>query len=157
MRTRGLRSGPADPGVARGRGRPIQAWGVHPELAGPAACTPGVMERRQTIASRAGFRYAPRVRRPMAITLLLLGGGAFSAALWALPTRRDECEQARLAQRPDAEEICSRAASSRSSSSTRTGFWAGSTGSSSGTTTTTSSSSSSSRGGFGSTASSGGG
>jgi len=104
------------------------------------------------IAMGAGIRYVRCVRRPVAITLLLLGGGAFTAALSALPTRRGECEQARAAGRPDAEAICSRAASSGSSG--HGGYWSSGRSSSS---SKASSSSSSSRGGFGSPASFSGG
>ena len=55
------------------------------------------------------------MRRPLVIALVLMGGGALAAGLM-LPGRGKECEQARAANLPNAEEICARTSSSRGSS-----------------------------------------
>ncbi len=70
------------------------------------------------------------MRRPLVIALVLMGGGAASAALW-LPNRNRECEQARAANLPDAEAICTRAAASGRGSSGSHG-WTSTSSSSSG-------------------------
>ncbi|MBY0333671.1 MAG: hypothetical protein K2X49_23680 [Acetobacteraceae bacterium] len=85
------------------------------------------------------------MRRARTITLLLLGGGAMTAAVAAFPTRSGECRAARAAQDKFADEICGRSGSS--STRTGSGFWGGR--SSGGATTAASS-----RGGFGGSAAS---
>lgn len=87
------------------------------------------------------------MRRATGITLVLLGS-TVAVGLYACPTRRDECEQARAQVRPDAEEVCSRSsARSGGGYGTNTSFSGGGGGSDGSATGT----SGSVRGGFGST------
>jgi|GEM_PF-6825939 len=122
---------------------------------------------------------SPRPRRTRVLRLVLLGSGvAMVAACERQPRVQDQtlrvaCEQARAANAPNWREVCQRAESSGSTSSSRSYFgvpwFAGRTGYTSGRSTTTGgswfsgrgsdggsvSTAPSSRGGFGSTASSG--
>jgi hypothetical protein len=54
------------------------------------------------------------MKRSRAITLVLLGGGAVLTLGGCGDSRQEECERARRELRPDAEQICARAASSSS-------------------------------------------
>lgn len=70
----------------------------------------------------------PRLRRPRAITLVLLGTAALS--LGACESRETRCIRARAENRPDAQAICAGGSSSRSGTS-----WFSSGGSGYGSTT----------------------
>ncbi|WP_426955346.1 hypothetical protein [Muricoccus radiodurans] len=89
------------------------------------------------------------MRRPRAITLVLLGTAA--VALGACDSREARCRRARMEGRLDAERICA-TGSSYSSSGGHGSSWFGWSSSSGGTGSGTVAGSSS-RGGFGSTAS----
>jgi hypothetical protein len=91
------------------------------------------------------------VKRTKALRLVLLGGGVATmlAACGDDEAQARACQEAKAAQRPDAEQICARSSSARSSSGSRGYFGPvmyGRTRSTSSTVTR----SSSSRGGFGS-------
>lgn len=87
------------------------------------------------------------MRRPRAITLVLIAGAAVT--LGACESQEAKCRRARLEGRPDADRVCAAAASS--GSSTSSSFVSGGSGNrDAGSSTATTST----RGGFGSTASS---
>ena len=80
------------------------------------------------------------MRRPLVIALAVMGGGALAAGTMP-PNRNRDCEQARAAQLPNANEICARTGSSSSrhggsSSGWRSSIWNGGTGHGSSSTTT---------------------
>lgn len=97
---------------------------------------------------------APRLRRPRAITLVLLGSAALS--LGACESRETRCVRARAENRPDAQAICSGSGSSSRSGTSWFGYSGGGSGSSTGAATS-GVSGSSARGGFGGSSASAGG
>lgn len=97
----------------------------------------------------------PFMKRSRAITLVLLGGGVVLGLGGCGDSRREECERARREMRPDAEQICARAASSSGYRSHGGSWFFGRTGSGVSTQRAALSGGSiatSSRGGFGSIA-----